>query len=166
MVILEKDILYGKFAEHYDDIYFWKDTRGEVDFIDNLVDKFELGRVVLDMACGTGRHAALMEEKGYDVVGVDISENMLEIAKRKVKGVEFVEGDMKTLKMRDESFDVIICMFTAMTYNLNLDEMKKTLSNFYSMLKTPGMVVFDIGILKESYEKGKTPWLRFLQALT
>lgn len=152
---MEKDLLYGKFAEHYDDIYFWKDTRKEVEFIDKMVDKHKTGRIVLDIACGTGRHAALMEEKGYDVVGVDINDKMLSIAKRKVKGVEFLKGDMKDLKIKDRCFDIVMCMFTAITYNLNIDELRRTLSNFYDLLNSPGIVVFDAGILKETYQRGK-----------
>jgi ubiquinone/menaquinone biosynthesis C-methylase UbiE len=152
---MEKNLLYKKFAEHYDDIYFWKDTRNEVEFIDKLVDKHKLGRIVLDIACGTGRHAALMEEKGYDVVGIDINESMLKIARKKVKGVEFLEGDMKDLKVKDKSFDVVMCMFTAITYNKTLDELKQTLSNFYDVLNSPGMVVFDLGVSKNTYKRGK-----------
>ena len=78
---------------------------------------------------------------------------MLEIAREKVPGVEFINGDMKKLDL-ERKFDVVICMFSAMNYNLTFEELKLTLTNFYSHLNKGGLLIFDLGINKENWVEG------------
>jgi len=82
--------------------------------------------VILDLACGIGRHSTLLAEKGYKVTGVDISPTYIararELASMKnvSKRVEFIVGDMRhvgeLLKDREESFDVVVNLFSSMGY--------------------------------------------------
>ena len=82
------------------------------------------GRRLLDVACGTGNHAFLLK-KNYSIVGVDISNEMLKIARKKVSGVKILIGDMKKLDLK-QKFDIIICMFSAINYNVTYEELEKT----------------------------------------
>lgn len=84
------------------------------------------GGMVLDLACGIGRHSILLAEKGYRIVGVDISPTYIEragelAAERGVScRVEFMVGDMrrvgKLLGDRGESFDAVVNLFTSHGY--------------------------------------------------
>jgi cyclopropane fatty-acyl-phospholipid synthase-like methyltransferase len=68
-------------AERYEENPFTKHTAQEVDFFLELFS-LEPGSTVLDMGCGTGRHAIELAKRGFEVVGVDLSAKMLEVARR------------------------------------------------------------------------------------
>ncbi|MCE3550641.1 class I SAM-dependent methyltransferase [Pseudonocardia sp. RS11V-5] len=64
---------------------------------------------VLDAACGTGRYAVRLAERGHTVVGVDRSPDMLERARAKVPGGRFLEGGLTDLPLPDSSVDAAVC---------------------------------------------------------
>lgn len=64
--------------------------------------------VAIDAACGTGRHTEWLVEQGHDVLGVDSSPDMLEIARAKVPGARFAEGDLHELPVDDASADLVL----------------------------------------------------------
>jgi malonyl-CoA O-methyltransferase len=66
------------------------------------------GKRVLDVACGTGRHAIWLDAMGADVTGVDQSPQMLAIARAKPSNVRWLEGDVAKLPAADASFDVVV----------------------------------------------------------
>lgn len=151
---MTEEQLYTKFAIYYDLIYENINLHKESDFIKWAVKqhKNSAGNKLLDMACGTGRHAQLLKDS-FDVMGVDINPEMLKIAREKLPDISFMEEDMKELNL-DEKFDVVICMFSAMNYNTTLEEFKKTVENFYNHLNEGGVLVFDYGINKENWIEG------------
>ena len=65
----------------------------------------------------------------FNVIGVDINENMLDIAREKVPEADFIKGDMKKLEF-ERKFDVVICIFSAIHYNINYSELENTLNQF------------------------------------
>jgi len=151
---MTEEQLYRKFARYYDRIYEKIDLRLEVDFIKWAAEQHKTsgGNKLLDIACGTGRHAQLLKDD-FDVLGVDINPEMLEIARGKLPDINFIEGDMKKLNL-EEKFDVVICMFSAMNYNTTREEFKGTLENFYTHLNEGGVLIFDYGINKENWIEG------------
>src|SRR3954452_12172381 len=91
----------------------WADkTVGEVDRAMTML-KPEGGERVLDLACGIGRHAMELRRRGFEVVGVDISPELLEMAERDAAEQElditFVEADLRELDMQDE-FDIVLSL--------------------------------------------------------
>jgi SAM-dependent methyltransferase len=76
--------------------------------VDELIRELPIGRA-LDVACGTGRHAARLAELGYQTVGIDATEAMLEVARTRAPGVDFRRGDFAELPVDDESFDLAVC---------------------------------------------------------
>lgn len=66
------------------------------------------GERVLDIGTGTGTAAAAARGEGREIVGVDAAPGMLEIARREVEGVEFLEMEMASLAFPDASFDAIV----------------------------------------------------------
>ena len=73
-----------------------------------LLDALPAGRA-LDAACGTGRHAAHLAERGHDVTGVDGSPEMLDLARDRVPETRFLEGDLRDLPVEDGEFDLAVC---------------------------------------------------------
>lgn len=74
----------------------------------SLLDGPAPGRA-LDAACGTGRHAGRLVGLGHDVLGIDLTPEMLERAAVNVPGAEFREGDLRDLPVADEQFDLVVC---------------------------------------------------------
>jgi SAM-dependent methyltransferase len=74
-----------------------------------LLDAFPPGRA-LDAACGTGRHAAHLAERGHQVTAVDASPEMLDLARSRIpSGPRFLEGDLHHLPVEDGEFDLAVC---------------------------------------------------------
>jgi SAM-dependent methyltransferase len=76
--------------------------------VHELIRSVLAGRA-LDAACGTGRHASHMVELGHQVVGVDLTPEMLARARERVPDAKFQTGDLRNLPAGDASFDLIVC---------------------------------------------------------
>jgi len=114
------------------------------------------GRRVLEVACGTGSHTKILVERGCEVTGVDISEDMLGMARRKVEGhARFVRGDMRDLGATVEGkFDAAVCLFSSISYNLTVPDLRRTVQGLYDHLREPGIVVFDTHFTKKGFVDG------------
>src|SRR4029077_17259967 len=69
------------------------------------------GRRVLELAFGTGHLAEQALARGARVIGIDFSERMLALARRRVPAADLREGDATALPYADASFDVVLCSF-------------------------------------------------------
>jgi SAM-dependent methyltransferase len=65
--------------------------------------------LALDVACGTGRHSRRLIELGHQVVGIDLTPEMLRIAGRNIPGATFLEADLRTIPIADAQFDLVVC---------------------------------------------------------
>jgi ubiquinone/menaquinone biosynthesis C-methylase UbiE len=74
----------------------------------SLVDHLPPGRA-LDAACGTGRHARHLVELGHEVVGIDLTPEMLDRARTAVTAAVFVEADLANIPAADGEFDLVVC---------------------------------------------------------
>ncbi len=139
---------FEKYAEYYDLIYQDKDYGKECDFIKEIFQKFSLRPVktILDGGCGTGGHAILLAERGYEVTGIDGSEIMIKRAKEKLKGSElrlsFQKMDLRELDLSTK-FDACVCMFAVMDYVTETDEVLKVLENIRRHLEKDSLFIFD-----------------------
>jgi SAM-dependent methyltransferase len=121
----------------------------EIDFFEFVFTKFAGTPVkkILDVACGTGRHYIPLMQKGYEVKGVDLSQNMLNILRKKADGLalkpDIFRKDMRDIDFADE-FHAIICMNSAFQYLLTDDDILKTLRMFHKSLEYRGVVIIDM----------------------
>src|SRR5712691_9282894 len=93
---LTQGVFGRNYAAAYDDLYQDKDYVAECDLIENVFNLYgqPLVRRVLDLGCGTGGHAVLLAGRGYDVVGVDRSPEMLERARARGSAARFELGEI------------------------------------------------------------------------
>ncbi|WP_369902558.1 class I SAM-dependent methyltransferase [Bacillus manliponensis] len=102
---------------------------------------------ILDVACGTGNVTLPLVQEGYDVVGVDLSEEMLTVAQQKLgeKGhmIPFYQQDMRELDVPGE-FDCVAIFCDSLNYLLQEDDIKETFRRVYHHLHTDGLFLFDI----------------------
>lgn len=135
-------------AEVYDLIYSDKDYTSECDFLEDIFRKYSKYPVstVLDAGCGSGNHAILLSERDYTVSGFDISEMMIERAKKKsekIENIDFHVMDLRDFKF-DSKFDACICMFAVMGYLTETHDVQKALMNIRGHLKNNGLFIFDL----------------------
>lgn len=130
-------------AEYYDLIYHWKDYKTEADTIKDLIEKYKKsdGKILLDVGCGTGMHIKYFKDD-FSCMGIDINNEMVEVAKSKVKNVIFEQGDMIDFNLKT-SFDVILCLFSSIGYVKTYSNLVKTIMNFANHLKKGGVLIVE-----------------------
>lgn len=112
--------------------------------IPELLQKHAKGRKALDYGCGPGRSTRFLKNQGFDVVGVDISQDMLEKARLQDEAGEYHIVESGELPFEDSSFDVIFSSFVFIEVS-TLDEISKILSEMKRVLKPDGVIIFVTG---------------------
>lgn len=120
-----------------------EENEEEVDFVTHVL-KLRKGSHILDLCCGQGRHSVRLAEKGFFVVGLDYSEELLKLAvKHKSKSnLWFVKGDMRNIPFRMNMFDAVINLFTSFGF-FSDDENLQVLKSIASVLKPKGKLILD-----------------------
>jgi SAM-dependent methyltransferase len=146
--------MYRDLAEYYDRIYHRKDYRSSTAQLVALARRFGRSgaRRWLDVACGTGRHLELLRRR-YDVVGLDLSEPMLHVARRRLPGVRLVRGDMRSFEL-GERFDVVSCLFSAIGYLRSEAEILRAFRTFAHHLVPGGVVLVEPWIAPSQFRPG------------
>lgn len=143
----------------YEDESFWKTfesaifyqerlnaAAGEVDQVVKLL-ALRKGAKILDLCCGIGRHSLELARRGYEVVGVDLTQEYLEKARRQADSeglnVQFIGSDMRRFCQIDE-FDAVINMFTAFGYFEVEADNKHVLANIHCSLRKGGILLIDV----------------------
>jgi glycine/sarcosine N-methyltransferase len=114
----------------------------------NLLEKFHF-ETALDVACGTGLHGILLSQLGIQVVGTDISEEMLLQANRNARRngaeISWIQSSMVDLtKNINQTFDAVLCLGNSVPHLLNMKDLIKTFTNFYHLLNKNGYVVLQL----------------------
>jgi len=151
---MQKQIIYKNLARYYDLIYSRKDYKKESAIIRQLISKYKKskGNDLLEVACGTGKHAQYFKNY-FRVLATDVSSGMLAVARKNLKGVAFKRADMTNLNL-GKKFDVIVCLFSSIGYVKTYKNLEKTLNNFAHHLKRGGMVIVEPWFNKASYRIG------------
>jgi ubiquinone/menaquinone biosynthesis C-methylase UbiE len=139
---------YSNFAYIYDDLM--KDAPYDlwVKNVQNLSQKYqkEVG-TILDVACGTGSTAIPLAKEGYRVIGVDLSDDMLAVAKSKAEmekmSVSFYQQDMRELHGFSQ-VDLVVIFCDSLNYLTNKDDVLQTFQHVSKLLKPGGLFLFDV----------------------
>lgn len=137
--------LFTDYAEKYEKEVFTQGTLGEVDFIQKEIN-YDKNCKILDIGCGTGRHAIELAKRGHDVTGIDLSESMIAKAKEKAQisgvNVDFHIADARNLPFKDQ-FDLVIMICEGAFPLMETDEMNfEILGNAAKALKNGGKFIF------------------------
>ncbi len=139
---------YNKIAEIYTDKYFSDLT--DTPYIDKFLNQLPRGGKVLDIGCGPGTFSKYLVDKGFAVEGVDLSTEMIKIAKIKVKGASFNIMDMRRLDFGNSFFDGLLVAYSLI--HIPSKEIANTLKGFNRVLKIGGLVL----IVAQCGESDKT----------
>jgi SAM-dependent methyltransferase len=151
----------GKHADLYDLFYAQKHYAAEATFIHDCIMKYHPGKPVrlLEMACGTGKHAYHLWQKGYKIVATDYSEDMLACAannhRRWKTDVQFQLLDMRNPAPFSDSFDVIICLFDSIGYLRTNQHILNLLRFVHGQLGDNGLFIveyWNAGAFLRNYE--------------
>jgi cyclopropane fatty-acyl-phospholipid synthase-like methyltransferase len=126
-------------------LYRNRSEQEAADFIDRLTEKLDLPErsSILDLACGRGRHSIHLFNKGYRVVGIDLSNNSIAYAKQFEKeGLKFLRDDMRTFEL-GKRFDAVFNLFTSFGYFENISDNHEVLKNVHQHLLPGGLFVMD-----------------------
>jgi len=129
-------------------LYNKKDYEAECKYLQRIFrDYAEFPiKTVLDLGCGTGKHCFILNKMGYRINGVDISPNMIAIAKKKAKDgicpIDFTVGDIRTVLLHRQ-FDAAISMFSVIGYQNSQKDITATFMNVARHLKAGGLFIFD-----------------------
>ncbi|MED4581709.1 class I SAM-dependent methyltransferase [Brevibacillus choshinensis] len=134
------------FREDYVLVYRHRDDSAADSEVANLLARLPIkdtGRV-LDLCCGSGRHSRALARRGYEVVGVDLSPVLLQLAEEHndYAQLSFTRCDMRTIPFQNE-FDIVVNLFTSFGYFSTDEENAKVVRNMAQALKPGGEVVID-----------------------
>jgi ubiquinone/menaquinone biosynthesis C-methylase UbiE len=144
--------LYNQLSKYIDASYRrTKNYQQEVDFIRRRVGNAR--GILIDVACGSGGHAELLSESGFEVYAVDLNDGMLRLLKKNLPKATVFKQDMRQLHLPVKA-DVLICMYNSINYNYSYDELTNTFQRFYDHLKPGGVLIFDTAFMKHTWKPG------------
>ncbi|WP_329093484.1 MULTISPECIES: class I SAM-dependent methyltransferase [unclassified Streptosporangium] len=146
----------GELPEIYDMIYRsrGKDYAEETASVARLVREARPdARSLLDMACGTGPHLAHFAELFEHVEGVELSEDMLALAKRRLPDVPLTKGDMRDFDL-GRTFDAVTCMFSSIAHMADAGELDVAVSRLAHHLVPGGVLVIEPWWFPERFASG------------
>jgi len=132
-------------SPYYHQLYFKRDDVEAEAFISKLLERLQPapGATMLDVACGRGRHALQLANHGYDVTGIDLSEDSIEEAKQQEKkNLHFYRHDMR-LPFRINYYDFVFNFFTSFGYFNTQRENDNAMRTISQALKNHGTLVID-----------------------
>ncbi|MBB3204275.1 SAM-dependent methyltransferase [Rhodopirellula rubra] len=142
-------------SQYYDLLYHDKDYEGEATYIASLLERHgcraEAGETppsLLELGCGTGAHAEILCRQGYDIVGVDQSQEMLDQANRRFTQLadlqfECHQGDARSFRV-DRQFDAVISLFHVASYQTTDKDVAGFFQTASAHLKPGGIFAFDL----------------------
>ena len=164
--------IYDKFSKYYDELYSHLDYEAECEHLIKIFNRYcaSPARSILDLGCGTGKHALILAEKGYHVTGIDMSKGQIESAKKKSEqsnardNLDFIHSDMRDFSLEIQ-FDVSVSLFGSFCYLLEDDDTQRTLENIHNHLNEDGILVFEFwhigGVNPKASTGGYHTWTKY-----
>jgi len=157
---------YNKYSNYYDILYEDKNYSKEVDFVEKFIKIMSpTAKRILSLGCGTCNYEIIFAERGYDVTGLDMSRDMLEVAKKKILK-EKLNGNIKLVNTNIQNFalpcefDVSIALFNVLGYQTTDRQITSVLANVHKSLKPGGIFMFDCWYLPAVLKNGPTNRLK------
>jgi SAM-dependent methyltransferase len=144
------EVFASAYAGSYDLLYEDKNYGSECDLIERIIRQHGLNptRTIVDLGCGTGSHALPLARRGYEVVGIDRSREMLTRAQEKAiqqkqSNATFHAGDIRSANL-DRTFDAALMMFAVLGYQLENRAVIDALKTARRHMSPGGILIFDV----------------------
>lgn len=133
--------VFDELGKYWAEIAEKNQTERQINFIKSHLKPKGL---VLDLACGTGRHMIALSRIGFEMVGMDISINLLRLANKQNRLIHLVRGDIRFLPFKATAFSAVISMDTSLGYLPTEDDDKTALIELRKVIKDNSIVVLDL----------------------
>lgn len=145
MAIQEEYEIYGGFAQVYDKFMDNIPYDSWFAYVEELLEEQGIVQgTVVDLACGTGEITRRLQDKGYHTIGVDLSEDMLCIAREKCSPeVLLLQQDMRRLELA-HNVQAMVCICDGMNYLLDRKELEQVFQRVENYLEPGGIFLFDM----------------------
>ncbi len=145
---------YSKLAQIYDALYSFKNYEAEAKRLHEIITekKTSPGNALLDVACGTGTHLSFLK-KYYPVEGIDLTPEMLEVARARHPEITFHQGDMRTFDL-GRRFDVVTCLFSSIGYMKTTRDLRAAVINMTRHLNPGGVLIIEPWLTEETWKPG------------
>jgi ubiquinone/menaquinone biosynthesis C-methylase UbiE len=153
--------MFSESEQYYDDLYaslgknYSKESEKAHRFI--LKHKLSKGKLLLDVACGTGGHAGFLSQY-YQVEGIDLDPKMLSIARKKHPKIRFRQEDMTSFNL-GKHFDVIVCLFSSIGYVRTKSRLQKAIKTMGRHLLPGGVLLIEPWFTAKQWNAGHTHML-------
>ena len=146
--------MFSESARFYDAIYSFKDYAAEAGWLRYLLTEHGHpdGRL-LDVACGTGAHLVHLRDH-YQVEGLDIDPGMLEVARAKLPGVAFRQGDMLDFSLGSR-YEIVVSLFSSIGYMRTVERLNRAVANMARHLEPCGLLAIEPWFSPEQWKPGK-----------
>jgi ubiquinone/menaquinone biosynthesis C-methylase UbiE len=145
--------IFRNSARFYDALYHFKDyAAASAQLIDLIHKCHPNARTILDVACGTAKHAEHLQHT-YQVEGVDLREEMLSIARSRCPSLVFHQGDMVDFCL-NHTFDVVMCLFSSIGYVKTVARLEQAVANFARHLSSKGLLIVEPWFSPERFWTG------------
>jgi len=139
-------MIFNKYAKYYDELYEDKRYGNECLLVEETIEKYmepNKRKSMVDLGCGTGTHAAIFKEIGYDVVGIDNSIEMIKQAREKNNHIEFINGDVTNFKL-EKPVDIAVSLFHVVSYLTSITDLNNFFKSVYDNTKDNALLIFDV----------------------
>lgn len=141
--------VFQDYAYYYNAFYQNKDYQAEVKQVDALMRKYQIEEIhrILNFGCGTGRHDMALAEMGYECTGIDMSAEMIEIAKKNAgdgtRNIVFENADIRMYRS-GVKYDAVISLFHVMSYQNSNEDIIAAFQSARRALDKGGIFLFDV----------------------
>lgn len=138
-----EQMMFRERAHLYDLLYSFKDYAAEAAILRQLLaaEGVPDGARLLETACGTASFAVELRE-WYDVLGLDVNEGMLAVAREKLPDVPLIQADMTDFTL-DAPVDAIVCMFSSIGYLIPIARVADAAASFFANLRPGGVALVE-----------------------
>ncbi|HEY7253394.1 MAG TPA: class I SAM-dependent methyltransferase [Methylomirabilota bacterium] len=146
--------MYARSARFYDALYHFKDYATASEQLHAMIQDLRPGAgSLLDVACGTGKHLEWLRAH-YDVAGLDLSADMLEVARSRCPDVPLHQADMVDFELH-RTFDVVTCLFSSIGSVKTLPNLQRAVACMARHLRPQGVMIVEPWFSPDNYWTGR-----------
>lgn len=142
-------MIFNKYAKYYDLLYKDKDYIAESEYISSIIKDYNPNtKQILEFGSGTGLHGRILTTLGYQVSGIEKSQQMIDLGNKNaeqneaISNFSCVQGDCTNTFIRND-FDTVISIFHVLSYQTSNESITAMLNNAHKQLKPGGIFIFD-----------------------